>query len=130
MSGLQRRSGHSGGEEKNSHRFHCREMNLGRPARSLVTILTELPRPYFNEGTCILHRTSPAYFVQHYRAHIYCKYLLPSLGTCCAHSYWGGASHAISTTQNQESTMGCVAALVGKQEMHTMSSIRFNTLEP
>jgi len=31
-----------GGEEEKSHDFSYREMNPGRPVRSLVTILTEL----------------------------------------------------------------------------------------
>jgi hypothetical protein len=38
----QRRFG-PGGNEKNSHRCLCRELKTGRPNRSLVTILTELP---------------------------------------------------------------------------------------
>jgi len=33
-----------GGEENDSHHCPYREMNPGRPASSLVTILTELPR--------------------------------------------------------------------------------------
>jgi hypothetical protein len=39
----QRRSG-GGGEEKNSRYWPCREYNPCHPARSLVTILNELPR--------------------------------------------------------------------------------------
>jgi hypothetical protein len=43
LSGSQSRSGR-GGEEKGSYYCPCRELNPGRPARSLVAILTELPR--------------------------------------------------------------------------------------
>jgi len=41
LSGFQIRSGH-GGEENKSDHCSCLESNSGRPARSLVTILTEL----------------------------------------------------------------------------------------
>jgi hypothetical protein len=40
LGGLQNRSGR-GGEEKNT--CYGRESNFGRPARSLVAVLTELP---------------------------------------------------------------------------------------
>jgi hypothetical protein len=40
--------GHSrsgrGGEKKKSHHWSCRELNPGRAARSLVSVLTELRR--------------------------------------------------------------------------------------
>jgi hypothetical protein len=42
LRGPQSRSGHSGGEEKNSHHCPCQESNPGRPARSLVSVLTVL----------------------------------------------------------------------------------------
>jgi len=29
---------------KKSHHFHCRELNPGRPAHSLVSVVTKLPR--------------------------------------------------------------------------------------
>jgi hypothetical protein len=47
--GYERQSGR-GGEEKKS--LHClfRELNLGRPARSLVTILTELSRRFMTNS--------------------------------------------------------------------------------
>jgi len=38
----QSRWGHS--EGKKFHHFSCRKLNTGRPAHSLVTTLTELPR--------------------------------------------------------------------------------------
>jgi hypothetical protein len=41
--GPQSRYGH-GGEEKTYHRHPCREQNPGRPAPSLVSIPTKLPR--------------------------------------------------------------------------------------
>jgi hypothetical protein len=41
LGGPQNRSGH-GGEEKNSHNCTRPELILGRPARSLVSVLTEL----------------------------------------------------------------------------------------
>jgi hypothetical protein len=40
--GPQSRSRH-GGKDEESHHRSCREMNPGRPARSLVSILTEIP---------------------------------------------------------------------------------------
>jgi hypothetical protein len=40
--GAQSRTG-CGGEEKNFHHCPCRELNPGRPTRSLVTTLSELP---------------------------------------------------------------------------------------
>jgi hypothetical protein len=42
LGGLRKQSGRSG-EEKNSFHCPCRESNAGRPAHSLVSILTELP---------------------------------------------------------------------------------------
>jgi hypothetical protein len=44
LGGSQIRSGHSGGEEKKSHRSPCRELNPGSTARSLVSVMAELPR--------------------------------------------------------------------------------------
>jgi hypothetical protein len=43
LSGVQSRFGR-GGEEKTPHHCPCRELNPDRPARSLVSILTKLPR--------------------------------------------------------------------------------------
>jgi len=43
LSELQSRSGRDG-EEKKSHHCPCRDFNPGRPARSLVTVLTDLHR--------------------------------------------------------------------------------------
>jgi hypothetical protein len=45
LGGRQNRYGRCG-EEKKSYHCPSRELNTGRPARSLVTILTELPRLY------------------------------------------------------------------------------------
>jgi len=45
----QNRSGR-GDEMKKSLPYLCRQSNFGRPARSLVTILTELPRVLMYEG--------------------------------------------------------------------------------
>jgi hypothetical protein len=42
------------GEEKKSLQSPCRESNPGRPARSLVTILTELFRLPYSEGRGII----------------------------------------------------------------------------
>jgi hypothetical protein len=43
-----------GGEEKNSHHCPCQELKPCGPARSLVTILTELPRWSLKKQTVVL----------------------------------------------------------------------------
>jgi hypothetical protein len=50
LGGPQSRAGRSDEEEK-SHHWACRELNPGRPARSLITILTELPLLQFIPST-------------------------------------------------------------------------------
>jgi hypothetical protein len=44
LGGLQSRSGRGGENKKKSHHCLCRELNPGHLARSLATVLTELPR--------------------------------------------------------------------------------------
>jgi hypothetical protein len=52
LGGPNSRFGH-GGEEKRSLHWPSRESNRGLPARSVVTILTELPRLSIYYGYCV-----------------------------------------------------------------------------